>query len=262
MSYNPSMRLSWALAVLVITSFDASALAEESVEAQARSLFEQGLRAIEQSRFVEARDYLNRSLELYANQATVFNLAVALRGTGETRASIELIDQLLAGRYGELNEERLAQARESREASVRDLATLRIQAEGAPEIEIRVDGELLARLHSGEQTEHHVDSGSLLITASAPGHSTAERRTFLERGGEATVALRVIPLESSAETPTTREREATPRRRAWIWAVLGVGVAVVCAAIVTSILLTRPEDDGLEDDPVFGRVTTTLVDGL
>lgn len=197
------MRLCLPMAALLLISVEVSVLAEESEENRARALFEQGLQAIEQSQYVEARDYLNRSLELYPHQATVFNLAVALRGTGETRASIELLDEVLDGRYGELNEERQAQARESRDASVRDLATLRIQADGAPEIEIRVDGELLARLDSDEQKEHLVDSGSLLITASAPGHTTVERRLFLERGGEAAVALRVIALERPAAAPTS-----------------------------------------------------------
>lgn len=255
------MRSVALIAALLFVSVESPAMAEESAEDQARSLFEQGLRALEHAQYIEARDFLNRSIELFRHQATIFNLAVALRGTGETRASIELIDEILDGHHGELTEERLAQARESREASMQDLATLRIRAEGAPEIEIRVDGELVARVGDGEQTERLVDSGTLLVTASAPGYSSAERRVSLERGGEASVSFRV---ERVAPTPTNGGQEASPAprepisRRPWFWAVLGVGFAVVIAAIVTSVVLTGPENGGLEADPVFGRVTYTL----
>lgn len=162
-------------------------------ERDARELFRQADAALETGRFAEARDLLRRSLAITPNPASAFNLAVALRGTGETLASVAVFDALLEGEYGELSRAQRAETQRLRTETRAEIAVLHISATGASEIEIRVDGQRVGSIEAGGTLAHEVDPGARVVTASAPRRETDERRLELPRGGSLRVAFELTP---------------------------------------------------------------------
>ncbi len=165
---------------------------------RARALFEEADAALTAGRFAEARDLLRRSLGLYPHVASGFNLAVAYRGTGEIRAAIRTLDELLDGTYGALDGAQRAQARALRGEVEAELGTLRIALAGPARAEIRVDGTRVGDLEDGGALEWRVDPGPRLVTASAERHRTVEERVEVARGQTHTITLRPTLTEDAA----------------------------------------------------------------
>lgn len=182
-----------ALLLALALAHAAPAGAQSSAEQEARELFQRANAALETGRFAEARDLLRRSIELTPNPASAFNLAVALRGTGETIASVSTFDRLLEGEYGRLSAAQRREAERLRHETRAEIAVLHISATGADAIELRVDGQRVGTPAAGEVVEHRVDPGTRVVTASAPRRETAERRVDLPRGGSLRVAFELEP---------------------------------------------------------------------
>ncbi len=143
---------------------------------EARALFERALVAIQESRFGVARDLLRRSLASAPNTGSSFNLAIALRGTGELRAAVTAFEALLAGQHGSLSDAQRAQASALLASTRRELGQLSIDVTGAPVVEIRVDGELVGEAREGQRLDTAIDPGEHVLTASAPHRTPYEQR--------------------------------------------------------------------------------------
>lgn len=167
----------------------ASPSANTDPQRQARSQFDDAARAIAEGRFAEARDLLRSSLALFPRPATAFNLAIALRGTGETRAAVAVFDALLSGEYGRLNAAQQEEARTLREGAAAEIATLVVLAEGRDELELRVDALEPIRLAAGETRELALDAGDHVVLARRADGREAERRIRLERSARVDLAL-------------------------------------------------------------------------
>jgi len=191
------MRAAIVAIVVVVGLAAPSAIEAQGRRAhEARTLFEEANAALENGRFAEARDLLRRSLELSPNAASAFNLGVALRGTGETRAAVEVFEALLEGEYGEISGGQNVEVRRLLRETRGEIAVLHIRVEGAETVVVRVDGEQVAEADDGETISHEVDPGEHVITASAPRRQTEERRVELERGTSRRLRL---ALEMSAD---------------------------------------------------------------
>lgn len=162
-------------------------------DAGARRLFDQGNEALETGRFAEARDLFRESLALGPNAGTAFNLAVALRGTGQTIEAVEVLDGLIDGTYGSLSSAQREEAERFRTATAAEIAVVHVRVSGAPRVEVRLDGRRLATLAEGERAELRADPGDHVLTASAPRRETAEERIALDRGGSRVVELALRP---------------------------------------------------------------------
>jgi hypothetical protein len=170
--------------------------AQSRDEREARRLFEEANAALESGRFSVARDLLRRSLDLAPNAASAFNLGVALRGTGETRAAVQVFEELLGGERGEISDGQRREVRRLLRETRAEIAALHIHVEGAETIEVRVDGERIGEAGDGETLTHQVDPGEHVVTATAPRRQTEERRVELERGGSRRLSL---ALQMSAD---------------------------------------------------------------
>ncbi len=157
----------------------------------ARALFDQGRTALTTGRFAEARDLFRRSLERVPKPGSAFNLAVALRGTGEATAAVATLDQLLSGAYGPLDKSQRSEAEALRTQARADVATLRIRITSAAPATVRVDGRATELPADGALS---VDAGTHVVEASAPGHRTAEARVDVVRGATAELRLALTPL--------------------------------------------------------------------
>ncbi|MEM9188647.1 MAG: hypothetical protein AAGF12_05700 [Myxococcota bacterium] len=216
--------------------------ASEEPSAQAEALFEEGTAALQEGRFAEAVERYTASLDLLPQLATAFNLAVALRGVGRTRAAVELFDELLDERYGAFDDAWRATAEELRRETVREIARLSITLEGAEAAQLRIDGVPAGELRAGAPLLRRVDAGTHVLAALASGRATEDVSVRVERGGEATVELRFTEEEGGGS--------ALP------WVLLGSGIAVVAAVIIVVLLTTGGEDPEFEEGDVFGVTFT------
>jgi hypothetical protein len=218
---------------------------------EARVLFEEADAALDEGRFAAARDLLRRSIAAQPQRAAAFNLAVALRGTGELSSSIDVFEQLLHGAYGELEPERREQVLRLLEEVRREVATLHVRACGAPEISVRLDGVLRATLADSRprelcgEADLSADPGEHIVRFDAPRATSVEQRVVLARGGRerVSVTLELLPEEGEEQSVITSP---------WLW--LGVGAAVVVGVIVTLLLTVARPTAPRRTDEVFGEV--------
>ncbi|AKF08053.1 tetratricopeptide repeat protein [Sandaracinus amylolyticus] len=172
---------------------------------EARALFEQAREALGSGDFATARDLLARSLALASNVGSAFNLAIALRGTGELQRAIETFDALLADRYGALSPEQRREVESFLVRSRRELGHLSVRVTGADAIELRIDGVLVATAPDGDVVETAVDPGEHVVTASAPRRTSYEERIVVERGARRTIRAELgstLPGTLVVESPT------------------------------------------------------------
>jgi len=170
------------LAILAGVLVAPSGVAAQGAEREARELFQAGNEALSTGRFAEARDLFRRSLDITPNAGTAFNLAVALRGTGQTLEALQIFEALLEGEFGRLSRAQRRETERLRREVEAEIAVLHITVRGADDIEVRVDGQRIASAADGEIVEHRVDPGVRVVTVSAPRRVTQERRVDLERG--------------------------------------------------------------------------------
>jgi hypothetical protein len=161
--------------------------------ARARELFDEAAESLRVGRFADAVKSLRASLDLAPRSATAFNLAVALRGTGDAVAALALFDKLAAGDFGELDPTRREQVGKLRAEVAAEIATLTLVASGADAIEIRLDGEVVTVAKSGERFVAKVSPGAHRIVASARDHETVDRAIDLPRGASTEVAVELRP---------------------------------------------------------------------
>jgi hypothetical protein len=156
-------------------------------------LFQQGMQAMERNRFDEAVELLRASLESSARPPTAFNLALALRATGRLADASQYLERLLEGRYGDVPDSGVDEARELLATIVADMAELRIDIDGPDDAQLRVDGALVAPAEDG--VVMRLDPGRHVVVLSASEHRTVERDVRLARGERARFTLRLERVE-------------------------------------------------------------------
>lgn len=224
------------------------AQADGAPESEARALFSEADRAIDEGRFAEARDLLTRSLEARPHPATAFNLGVALRGTGQLHRAVEVFDAILGGRYGAIRDEQRREV-ETLRASVRgDFASITVAAcddSGALESPLTtfLDGQRQADLSACTLEELSVDPGEHVLRIEAPGFEPVEASFAVPAAGrhEVRAVLVALPATIPAGDDTA------------LWVALAVGGALLIGGAVTvGVVATQPAPHVV--DPVFGEV--------
>lgn len=240
------MRAAWlALALLVAASpvgaqegTAATEGADPEAVAEARSLFEEGTRAVHQGRFREADEALTRSLVLVPHPATAFNLVVALRGLGAMVRARGVCERSLES--AALDAERAAEARSLCDEVRASVAQLTVRAVGETPFVLRVDGAIQGELTPGQERSLALDPGEHHLLAIAEG-LTREHDVRLPPGGS-------IALELSAPRPSDVD----------VGLVVGVAVgsaAAVVLAVVIGVLVAGGSDGPEYDYPVTMTLT-------
>ena len=248
-------------------AFEASS-DDASLRAEARALFDQAVPLLEARQFADAVDPLRRSLELFPNLPTAFNLGVALSHVGQTQAAIDLFESILDGTYGALSDTQRADTSAMRRQARADLATLRVRASGAPAIRIDIDGQHVGDVVGGAELTWQIDAGEHLIGASADGFVPIEETVTLRRGqrrrvtlalGETTELSTGDPDRATGHLDPIHER--TPRdtgglsTSAALWIGGGLALAVVAVVAIAVIASTDQTADPVTD-PVLPVVET------
>ena len=203
--------------------------AESTVVARARHLFERALDRLRSGEAAEGRDLLRRSLVVLPNPSTRFNLAMALRRTGELTEAEFHLRVLLED--PDLPARRRALIREQLRSVSAQVAILEIRVEGAADATVDIDGVESGQARAGEPLRVEVDPGTHHLVARA-GALRGSEEVDLPVGSERAVELSLEPV---AEV------------EAWPWALLASGALVVGVAVgvILAVVLQPPSEDEL-----------------
>jgi len=250
------MLATWLLICAILGGGPAAAQESEGDAAEARRLFEDADRAIDEDRLADARDLLRRSLDLAPHPATAFNLAMVSGAMGEHRAAIEVLEQLEGGEFGTLEAPQRAEVTRMISESRRELALVDVGV-GSVGADVRMDGELLATLSPGERAEARVDPGRHIVTVRTVDGRVEEREVVLEAGDERRIDFQLEPTTASTDDGRLAADGGDDREEVdgggsfitspWLW--LGVA-AVVAGGVVLAVVLTQ--GGGEPEDPVWG----------
>ncbi len=213
----------------------------------AKALFDQGKTEMSVGRFAEAREHLQKSLDLVARPSVAFNLAVALRGMGRPKESAQLLRRMLAGSFGALPADRRAEVVQLEHEVRRDIARVVISASGAPSIEVRIDGVLVATLTSSHPNALETNPGERVVTLSARQHDAIERTLVLAPGKSQSLSATLVPSRSA------RQERDSVFKSPWFWAGAGT---VVAGALVGGYFVFRENEREPVTDPEFKIVET------
>lgn len=219
---------------------------ESSLSAAQESAMERhqlGAAALLEARFAQARDFFREAMNLAPNGGSAYNLALALRGTGESTEAISLFEQLLDGEFGPVGE---TQAEDMRRWIVEErgaLATVEVSVEGPTEAALRVDGRGIGIATLGRPLTLHLDAGRRTLMAEADGFRIAEEVIFAERASQTRLTL---SLEANAPERRIFEKPG-------FWVVVGLVVAAgITAGIVAAL---GPYESDPESSEPFGVAT-------
>ena len=184
------------LAVTVALCFAAPPAFAQSPNGEARTLFQQGVRLIEDARFAEAAASLERSLAMREVPPVLFNLALAYRGVGSYQRAIATFERFLA----------LASPQEPQRADATTilgelraaLVQVRLVVRGAAS-DVRVDDRSIATTDTDQTL--HLDPGPHVFQAHRAGHRPATRELTLAPGAVTAVDLDAAqsPLPATLE---------------------------------------------------------------
>ncbi|MGE0790794.1 MAG: hypothetical protein AB7S26_34285 [Sandaracinaceae bacterium] len=233
-------------------------------EADAESLFREGVTLLGEGRYEPARAVLTEAFELEPRASTAFNLASALHALGRSVEAQGFLDRIESGDLGPLPEgfsDAHARLRTSVRAQIAELAlTL-----GAPAVvDITIDGAARGTIARGSTESYWLAAGEHRVGADANGFAPFERALTLSAGGrealtillQASAADRVDPAPATPDpdgpdpiAPTGGGDDAG----VIVGVVVGIGLALaVAAAIVAVVLVTQPA--ALSCDPVVGCI--------
>ncbi|RLB51656.1 MAG: hypothetical protein DRJ42_16455 [Deltaproteobacteria bacterium] len=209
-----------------------------------------------------AASLLREALTAAPRRALAFNLTLVLRDAGKFVEAIEVIDELLGGRWGELPDDRRAQADELRSELSGGVATLIIRVSGADRVTLRLDGEPVADAVPGASLRLQVNPGDHRIEAEADGAVPVTRSIEAAVGRSATVTLALEPANATDpifSPPDTPGEPDDDGAGVSPWVFVAIGVAVLAAGgIALGVALGSSGDDPTAGLPpsYLGRAAT------
>lgn len=173
-----------ALALAAAIALIAPAARTQDATAEARTLFEAGIHQFEDNRYAEAVASFDRSLALRESPAVLYNLGLALRGTGSYRRAISVFERFLMLAQPQDAQRRDAQAivNELHDA----LAVVELTVRGGAS-EVRIDG-VRSPNTDGTMTLM-LDPGAHAVEAQREGYRLQRRALSLTSGAHETVVL-------------------------------------------------------------------------
>lgn len=179
-----SLRILAVVVVVLFTTFPAAA--EPDARAKSRSLFVQGVSALEDTRPKDALVLFERAYELYPHYATLYNIGLCHRALGSDSDAANAFARYLDDGGGQVPAQDAVRVRSILAELDAKLAIVVISVTPAG-TKVTVDGVPVAA------RTRRVDPGEHVVEGSAPGMQTA-RIVVTARAGERTaVALRLDP---------------------------------------------------------------------
>ena len=184
------------------TAVDAQPIAQVDRAAVARSLFEQGLRFVDQERWGEALECFRRSRTMVERPNTIYNLGLASFRLGRHNDAIRAFEEYLhlpSVRRDRPQRERAARMRAESLAAV---STLQLFIEPGSS-EVRVDGVLVSATNGGPVREILLDPGVHSLEAAAVEHQP-HRETLSSLSGSRVVRRIALSRNAGGAPPDVR----------------------------------------------------------
>jgi hypothetical protein len=237
------------VSVLFVVLFAATTARADDQE-EARRHFDAGLEARASGDLERAEGELVASLALVENASTAFNLALVLHERGRPLRALELVEELVAGRYGELPPEATQEIELLRERAEATVARAAITIRGVRRAEVSVDGQRIATVAERTTIEHRLDPGEHVVRAESDGAEASEERFTLAPRARLEIALELVPIPIVRETPPVAiapiAEDEDESSFPWGWLLVGTGAALAIAGgIVAVVLLTSGQDHAL-----------------
>jgi len=229
------------VAVLGVSPADAQEAEEASPAdvAQARELFYRGVELLRGSEWEAACEALARSNALVETPHTRLNLAVCSGEIGRLVEQSEHLRAVLRLGEGELDAERLADARSTLEDLEPRIPRVVVRVVGAvDDVEVRVDDRIVPP--AGWGAERPADPGTVTVHAEAPGYLPFTEEIEIAQGERREVEVRMVPSPDAAAA-SGADTSGSPADggdagdggaagggavtgRWWFWAIVGVVV--------------------------------------
>ncbi len=200
-------------AVAVVPAAPAVAVQPTPNDAEGRAAFDRGMQALGARRFADAVTALREALRLRPTALTVYNLALALRGTGSYVETVELFDRYLASPEEGAVPERLAAIREETANLRRSVARVDLNLTPATAT-LRVDGRSLRLVPGGLR----LDPGAHALDVEADGYVRDHREITLAPGAQMVLAIALRQTVSEGRLiiePTVPEAVVHVDGRSW-----------------------------------------------
>lgn len=180
--------------LLAVLAIGPAALAADPPRAEARERFARGLELFNQGDGGGALAEFKEAYELAPHPLVLFNLGLVYVSLKRPVAAVDTFDQLLSA-PGDLSQERLARAKQERQAQAKRIGTLEVSCNAA-HASVEVDG--LPRGNLKGTTSLRVSSGPHLISVSARGHLPQRQEISVAGGSSARLDF---TLEASEARP-------------------------------------------------------------
>lgn len=213
-------------------------------EAESHALFVSGQEAADAGLWADAVELFQRSYELHASPAALFNLAVALRALGRHASARDALAKLLATHGDELGKPARHEAERLLADESRRLARLTLDGlQETTQETIRLDGE--EREPQGQSPpSFELDPGPHRLVVQAPERHPFEWDGTLTEGQHLRLHVDLEPSDPMTDGAEGGSVLSSP----WFWAA---GVVVVGALVTGGVFLFR---DGDQLDPMSDRV--------
>jgi hypothetical protein len=219
--------------------------AQESRDAEARALFDQGVAALADERYSDALTAFSRSYEIRRVASVALNLGIALRALGrvtEARLRFNEFVEMASPAQHERHDREVATYIQDVSRRIARIHVAAVEPEGA---RLLIDGRR-ATLDANDDIA--TDPGEHTIEGQLQGFTGTPQRVTLEPGGRVEVRVRLAATRPDPRVtvadPNTRPRTPAPpppiTSSPWLWVGIGVGV-VAAIAIPTAIVLGNRE---------------------
>ncbi len=242
-------------AVVLLFSFTASA--GEAERTESRTLFVQGVAALDDTRPADALRLFLKAYELYPHWSTLINVAICHRALGRHADAANVFQQVLddTGTTSVPPEERARVQRLLAEMDARTgIVTLRLDPAGPSFL----DGRAV------EREPLRLEPGSHVLTSTQPGYRPARLAFVVAAGERKTVEMHLEPTASPgsrevARVPKAASADGSPARfNATFLTACGVSVFAFASATATGLMAlsehrTYENPRASEDDAMAAR---------
>lgn len=182
----------------------------------ARLAFDEGVRALDESRFATAAASFERSYQLAPAPVALFNLAFAYRGLGRLRDAISALDRFIA-EPGNASPDRVAAARSELELLRAALGRVRVQVSPS-DARVLIDG----RESQRERGAFLLDPGPRVIEVALDGYVSVRRELRVVPGDNEEQRVQLALVDGAAHL---RVEPSVATARIWIdGEFAGVGI--------------------------------------
>ncbi len=231
-----------------------TSLARADDQTLAQTLFDEGVRLMDQGKFAEACPKLAESQRLDPGGGTLLNLGFCRQNEGKLASAWAAYNEALSQAIKDNRKERESTARQHVDELKGKFAQLVIDvsedAKKTEQIEIRLDGTAVRQAAWGVLSP--IDRGEHAIVVTAPGKN--DYRTTLTVREDGSVQRVSIPALENAPVVVSidhdrGERHGIAGQAIAGWVTAGIGVAVVGVGIATGILAL---DDNNQSNALCG----------